>query len=233
MTPSPAQKGATMTLQRVDEPTGTLAEQAYARLLDRLVLLEIAPGEVIREQALAVELGCGRTPLREALKILERDQLIVTYPRRGTFAAPLTLTDLSVISDMRAALDPLASRRGAELRGGDQREALQDLRDQLLELRAADHEKLTPRELIELDLHTHRVLYAAPGEALLEQTLLRLLHLVTRMWCAVLDRVPDVEQHVQEHLDLLDAVLTGEPDRAAELSAEHVRHFEDVLRSNL
>lgn len=211
----------------------SLAEQAYTRLLDRLVLLDIAPGAVIRESELAVEFECGRTPLREALKMLENDQLIVSYPRRGTFATALELTDLSVISDMREALEPLAARRATELRGGTEREGLQRIRQQLVELRNSYEGALTPRDLIRIDLHTHRALYAAAGQRMLEQTLLRLLHLVTRMWCAVLDRVPDMAQHVQEHLELLDAVLDGHSDRAVQLAAQHVRHFEDVLRANL
>ena len=62
------------------------AEAAYRQLRDKLIMLEIRPGEPINDGQLAAELGFGRTPVREAIKRLEVDHLVVSYPRRGTFA---------------------------------------------------------------------------------------------------------------------------------------------------
>lgn len=89
----------------------TLADRAYRVLRDRLVLLDIGPGEPLAESSLADEIGVGRTPLREALKRLEADHLVVTYPRRGTFATAVDLTDLAEISEIRGALVPLSPAR--------------------------------------------------------------------------------------------------------------------------
>jgi DNA-binding GntR family transcriptional regulator len=89
---------------------GSLAEQAYLALRDRLIMLEIAPGEPLQEGRIAEELGVGRTPVREALKHLELDHLVVTYPRRGTFATTVDITALAAITQVRAALEPVAVR---------------------------------------------------------------------------------------------------------------------------
>ena len=91
----------------------SLADLAYDGLRARLVTLEIAPGSPINDETLAAALGVGRTPVREALKRLEQDRLVVTYPRRGTFATRVEITDLAYLSEIRAELEPLAARRAA------------------------------------------------------------------------------------------------------------------------
>ena len=60
--------------------SGSYADQAYERVLDRVVMLDIRPGEPIDDDRLATEFGFGRTPVREALKRLERERLVVAYP---------------------------------------------------------------------------------------------------------------------------------------------------------
>ena len=72
----------------------SLADVAYESIRDRLLVLDIKPGELLNDEALAKSLGVGRTPVREALKRLELDRLVITYPRRGTFATRVDVTDL-------------------------------------------------------------------------------------------------------------------------------------------
>src|SRR3954447_17628529 len=92
----------------------SLAERAYVAIRDQLIMLDIRPSEPIDDDALARSLGVGRTPVREALKRLEGDRLVVSYPRRGTFATGMDISDLGHISDIRAQREPLAARRAAE-----------------------------------------------------------------------------------------------------------------------
>src|SRR5690625_3854325 len=101
-----------------------ISARAYRILRDRLIMLDIQPGEPIMQKQLAEEMGVGRTPLREALKRLESDHLVVTYPRRGTFASQADVTELAHVSEVRQALEPLAARRAAEATGGDMRNQL-------------------------------------------------------------------------------------------------------------
>ena len=89
------------------------AEAAYRQLRDKLIMLEIRPGEPINDGQLAAELGFGRTPVREAIKRLEVDHLVVSYPRRGTFATNVDFTELADVSEIRELLEPLAARRAA------------------------------------------------------------------------------------------------------------------------
>lgn len=205
----------------------SMAESAYRRLRDRLVTLDIAPGEAMNESTLAAELGVGRTPLREAIKRLEADFLVITYPRRGTFASPVDMTELADLTEMRLLLEPMAARKAAVRLDDARRERLQ----QALHL---VHEGIPTgdrRRLIRTDLVVHRAIYAAAGNMQLEETLIRLDNLATRIWCMVLDRIPDIESHVGEHVGMLEAVLGGDAPRAEQLALEHVRHFEAAVRS--
>ena len=72
-----------------------LADRAYDELRDRIVTLRIAPGEPIDEDGVGEELGMGRTPVREAIKRLALENLVTVFPRRGTFASEINITDLA------------------------------------------------------------------------------------------------------------------------------------------
>lgn len=207
----------------------SMAERSYRVLRDRLIMMDIGPGDPINEAALAADLGMGRTPIREALKRLEVDHLVVSYPRRGTFATNVDITELAAISEMRMVLEPLASRKAAENRGGIHRTELERTMQAILSL----DPKGNRRELMEYDLEVHRLIYRATQNHHLEETLVRLDNLATRIWCMVLDRLPDIHGHISEHATLIRLILEGDELEASRLAAEHVVSFEQTVRAVL
>lgn len=226
----------------------SLAKQAYLALRDRLVLLDIAPGEPLQEARLAEELGVGRTPLREALKHLELDHLVVTYPRRGTFATNVDITALAAITQVRAALEPVAVRAASANQDPSARAALEEAASSLATLEAdadssgtgtdsgSDAERAgapDPRRALQVDVDVHRAIYRACGNLYLAETLLRLDNLSTRIWCVAMHRLPGLTSHVTELRELLEAILGGDGDRAAELISHHVAEFESSIRTVL
>lgn len=207
----------------------SLAEQAYLTLRDRLIMLEIKPGEPINDTALAAELGVGRTPVREALKRLEVDHLVVSYPRRGTFATIVDITELADVSEIREQLEPLAARRAARDASPAIRAKLRETADRIESL----SEPLDQRELMRYDITVHRLIYEAAGNPHLTDTLIRYDNLATRIWCLVLDKVPSVAGHVKEHADLLRAIADGDEEAAGRMALEHVTSFETTIRQAL
>ncbi|MGM0931694.1 MAG: GntR family transcriptional regulator [Actinomycetota bacterium] len=207
----------------------SLAEQAYRALRDKLIMLDIRPGAPINDGQLAAQLGFGRTPVREALKKLEIDHLVISYPRRGTFATIVDITELAAVSELRRVLEPLAARKAAEAAGAPMRAELSQL--------AREIEKLDDgpkkHDLMRYDLSVHRAIYRAAGNPYLEDTLIRLDNLATRIWCLVLDKVPSVAGHITEHVELLDSIVDGDADRAAGLALEHITSFEKTIRAVL
>jgi DNA-binding GntR family transcriptional regulator len=216
----------------------SLADLAYERLRDRLLVLDIRPGAPLNDDALARELGVGRTPVREAFKRLEADRLVVAYPRRGTFATTVDMTDLGQISEVRRALEPLAAAGAARRAGPVARAEMTALARTVAALPAPAIEgapggTLTQRELMQHDVAVHRSIYRHCGNAYLEDVLVRHDNLATRIWCLVLDRLPTFAGHVGEHVALLEAIVAGDEDEAARLAREHVTGFEETVRAVL
>jgi DNA-binding GntR family transcriptional regulator len=208
----------------------SLADRAYEGIRDRLVMLDIRPGEPLNDDALALELGAGRTPVREALKRLEGDRLVVAYPRRGTFATAVDITDLAHISEIRAELEPLAAARAARTASDATRSQLAELAVEIGGLDAVVGDR---RDLLRRDVEVHRNIYRAAGNPHLEDILVRQDNLATRIWCLFLDRLPAIAGHVGEHAALLEAIVEGEAEKAGRLALEHVVGFERAVREIL
>lgn len=213
-----------------DSAKRSLADVAYERIRDRLLVLDIKPGDLINDDDLAKDLGVGRTPVREALKRLELDRLVISYPRRGTFATGVEVTDLAFISEIRLQLEPLAASRAARAATEPMRE---QLRGVMRAVESFDMSAAFVVDTLRLDAKVHRGIYAAAGNPHLEDVLIRYDNLATRIWCMVLERLPDLSRHVHEHVDLLRAIIDGDEARAAELARIHVSGFENAVRETL
>jgi DNA-binding GntR family transcriptional regulator len=218
----------TTALSGLEPSPLSLADRAYLALRDRLITLQIRPGEPIDDGQIARELEMGRTPVREALKRLEDDRLVIAYPRRGTFATSVDITDLAHINEIRLQLEPLAARRAAERATAVQRAELREL---IARIEAGDELSGDRTDLMRLDLTVHRAIYRAAGNPHLEDVLIRYHNLATRIFCLFLGRLPNVVDHVNEHAPLLTAIVSGDADRAAELAREHVTGFEAGVRA--
>lgn len=212
----------------LDGTPASLADRAYLALRDRLTTLHIKPGEPIDDGRIARELEVGRTPVREALKRLEDDRLVVSYPRRGTFATIVDITDLAHINEIRVQLEPLAARAAATRANGSQRAEIQQL---LSEFRTIDQLPSDPTDLMRLDITVHRTIYRAAGNPHLEDVLIRYHNLVTRIFCLFVERLPNVAGHINEHSAILQAIIDGDGDKAAELTLKHVTGFEVGVRA--
>jgi DNA-binding GntR family transcriptional regulator len=224
-----------MTPSAVQEPTratpianpSLLSDRAYAALRDRLVTLEIPPGAPIDEDALTRELGVGRTPVREAVRRLVLEGLVIVYPRRGTFASAINITSLSDITEVRAVLEAHAAARAAALADhADVAEA----RALMAELDSLDAGQA---QLIDLDARIHRFVYHCCRNPYLTQDLDRYLNMSLRIWHLTADRLPPLAGRVREHRDLLDAICRQDSDAARKIASEHVVGFAAEMRAAL
>jgi DNA-binding GntR family transcriptional regulator len=206
-----------------------LADRAYAELRDRIVTLAIPPGAPINEDALGRDLEIGRTPVREAIKRLALENLVTVFPRRGTFASEINITDLAQISDVRVLLEGHAAARAAERLTPALRDELQRLIEEIDDCEGSGD----PATLMRLDAEIHRFIYRCSGNVYLQETLERYLNLSLRIWYLVLDRLPHLFDRVHEHRHLLVAVGEGQRDRAREIAEEHVSTFEREIRGVL
>jgi DNA-binding GntR family transcriptional regulator len=198
----------------------SLADKAYHEIRGLIVSLELAPGAVIDERDLIERLGIGRTPVREALRRLAHERLVEVYPRRGMFVTGIDVRQLTRLSEVRAVLEPEAARLAAERATDDDRARLDGL---LGDLDAGGS------ELMQLDERIHRAVYRAAHNDLLEATLEQYYALALRIWMLALERTQDLEEAVEAHRDLLEAIRDGDGERAAQTMRDHVENFEQAM----
>jgi len=198
----------------------SLADKAYHEIRGLIVSLELAPGAVIDERELIERLKIGRTPVREALRRLAHERLVEVYPRRGMFVTGVDVRELARLSEVRELLEPEAARLAAERATDTDREQLARL---LTELDAGGS------ELMDLDERIHRAVYRAAHNDLLEATLEQYYVLALRIWSMALDRSHELEEAVEAHRTLLEAIQAGDGERAADTMRAHVQDFEQAM----
>jgi DNA-binding GntR family transcriptional regulator len=204
------------------------SEEAYARILERIVCLDMPPGSVVNEARLREELKIGRTPIREALQRLARENLVRSIPHRGTFVTDVNITDLARITEVRVVLESHAARLAAEKHTSGDRDAMAEVLELLRRGGVSSQ-----RDLMELDQKIHRLVYRAAHNPFLESTLERYFNLSLRLWFLVLDRQVALRQAVDEHVELLQAVIAGDADLAETIMRRHVIGFEREMRKVL
>jgi DNA-binding GntR family transcriptional regulator len=208
------------------EGARSLSDEAYLRIRDLIVSLELAPGSIVNERELMERLGLGRTPVREALRALAQERLVEVYPRRGIFVSNVDVGDLASLSEVREALESEAARLAAERATDEERAEAASLIEEL-------DRTVGARQLIELDQRIHRHVYRCAHNAFLEKTLNEYYVLTLRIWFLALDRVARLDEAVQEHRELMEAIRDGDPDRADATMRRHVRGFERAIRDVL
>jgi DNA-binding GntR family transcriptional regulator len=207
----------------------SLSDEAYLRIRDLIVSLELRPGSIVNERELMERLGLGRTPVREALRTLAQERLVEVYPRRGIFVAPVDAKDLASLSEVRAALESQAAALAAERATPDERAEADELIADLGRVAGEPDE----RRLIELDQRIHRHVYRAAHNAHLEATLNEYYVLTLRIWFLALDRVARLDDAVREHRELLEAIRDRDAKRAEDAMRRHVLGFERAIRDVL
>jgi DNA-binding GntR family transcriptional regulator len=204
----------------------SLSDQAYYRIRELIVTLELAPGSPVSERELMERLALGRTPIREALQALARERLVEVYPRRGMFVSGVDVRDLAGLSEVRLTLEPRGARLAAERATDADRARITVL------LKELDHVRDKPdeRALIDLDQRIHRHIYECTHNPFLAATLNEYYVLTLRIWFLALDRVTRLEDAVREHRELLRAIRARNAERAEEAMRRHVTGFENAIR---
>ncbi|MEN9506693.1 MAG: hypothetical protein RI958_2619 [Actinomycetota bacterium] len=207
---------ATMTI--------SLSEQAYRSIRRMIVRLDLAPGAVIREDELQTRVGTGRTPVREALQRLVRDQFVVVVPRRGAFVTGIDVSELSLLSDTRRILEPYATRLACARGRPDDWDAMEAAIDAAASS-SAD-------EILDADRACHEIVWSVAGNRFLTDTLDMLYSHSDRLWHMYLADVDHpLSQNLAEHRTILEALRGGDGDSAARLADDHVRAFDDQVRA--
>ncbi len=202
-----------------------LRDVVFNTLRQEILTGQMKPGERLMEIHLANKLGVSRTPIREAIRKLELEGLVIMIPRRGAEVAQITWKNLKDVLEVRRALDVLAIELACDRMTSEKLQELQRACENFAE--ATKTKGL--REIAEADVALHDLIVASTGNNRLIQLV---NNLAEQMYRYRFEYIKDTSQHeklVQEHHDIYLSILNKDKESAARAVRKHIDNQEEAI----
>lgn len=203
-----------------------LRDLVYHSIRSAILKGDLKPGERLMEMHLAQQLGVSRTPIREAIRMLEEEGLTISIPRKGAQVAGLTLKDMEDIFEIRKVLEVFALEKICNQLSP---EAIIKMRFALKVYKEA----MASGEieaLVEKDAEFHAALYEATSNQRLHGFVAQLRDLLDRYRWEVLQRDQNWDKTYEEHKEIVDALEAKDFERAKKASIEHILTTEKIMK---
>ena len=195
-----------------------LRDVVFNTLRQAILRGELKPGERLMEIQLANKLGVSRTPIREAIRKLELEGLVLMIPRKGAEVADISEKSLKDVLEVRRALEELSVKLTCD----------RITKEEIKELsQAAENFKRTLKskyitEIAEADVRFHDVIYTATKNQKLIQLLNNLHEQMYRYRIEYLKNEEVYPKLLKEHREIIDRISGGEKEEAARIVCEHI-----------
>lgn len=209
-----------------------LRDVVFETLRDAIITQRIKPGARLMEIQLADEMGVSRTPVREAIRKLEIEGLVVMVPRKGAYVAGVSMKDIHEVFEVRSALEKLAVTLAAERITDDELDSLerQVLRES--EEEAKKEQMKTNGDLnaiIYIDSSFHDIIYQAAHNQRLVQFISILQEQLQRFRAASLSKPGRSKTALEEHKKIVEALSERNGQLAAKLAQQHIENAENAM----
>lgn len=197
-----------------------LRDVVFHTLREAILRGELKPGERLMELQLAAQLGVSRTPIREAIRMLEQEGLAVTMPRKGAEVAKMTLKGMEDVLEIRAALDELACQLACD-------RITDELLVTLEEKKKAFEASLETKDvkiIADADISFHDVIYDATGNPKLISLLNNLREQIYRYRVEYLKKVEMYPILIKEHDAIYQSLVKRDREEATLAIREHVEN---------
>ena len=203
----------------------SLRGQVFQEIREDILKGKFKDNEELREATLGKELGVSRTPVREALRQLELEGLVHIIPNKGAYVTGITEKDVHDIYMTRSMLEGLCARWAAEHISEEQ---IQEMEEVLL-LTEYHLDRGNAEQLAELDGKFHEVLYDASQSRILRHILSDFHKYVQVARKRSVKKEDRAKKSLEEHREILNALRTGDADRAEELAHIHILNVMENL----
>lgn len=206
-----------------------LRDVVFNTLRQAILKGELKPGERLMEIALANRLGVSRTPVREAIRMLELEGLVIMIPRKGAQVAQITEQDLNDVLEVRLGLEELAVRFACK------RITDEEIKELGLAVREFER-KMTDNDLsalAEADVKVHEIIYNATHNRRLVQIINNIREQMYRYRVEYLKDVESRKTLVKEHYEVWEALKHRDEEKAAEKICVHIRNQQEAIRRSL
>ncbi|MTI82108.1 MAG: GntR family transcriptional regulator [Firmicutes bacterium] len=204
-----------------------LREIVFETLREAIIKGNLNPGERLMEIQLAEEMGVSRTPVREAIRKLELDGLVVMVPRKGAYVAGISMKDIVDVLEVRAALDALAARLAAERITDDELDKLEKSIVSISEV--SDGKNLD--EVVARDTGFHETIYEASRNKKLVQFITHLKEQLQRFRSTSLSIPGRTKEALEEHKQIVEALSERNAELASQLAYQHIENAENSMLS--
>lgn len=204
-----------------------LRDEVLTTLRQALIGGGFTAGERIREVELAARLGVSRGTLREALRHLEQEGLVVTSPHRGTSVINPSDEEIRDIYGLRIALESYAAEQAAQLATPEELDALQAVADDFNALSSTGRASLAPR--LGLDLHFHQLICEAGGNARLLRTWSELCAPIRLLLSGLEVPFMNSDDVVDQHQQIIDALRERNGAAARAILVDHLLESRDRM----
>ena len=210
-------------------PYMPLRDVVFHTLRRAIMQGDLKPGERLMEIKLANRLGVSRTPIREAIRMLELEGLVTMIPRKGAQVAEITEKDLKDVLEVRIGLEELAVKFVCQRINRQQLEELHRAARSFEE--AVRSEDLT--RLAEADVNFHDLIYKATGNERLVQLLNNIREQMYRYRVEYLKDEEIRSSLIQEHNQLWEALKDRDEKKAARITQEHIERQQEYILENI
>ena len=202
-----------------------LREMVYEELKMQILTGAIVPGTRMMEVELAETMGVSRTPIREAIRKLEKEGLVIIRPRRGAYASSISTQDMLEILEVRQNMGGLAAYFAASRMTPDQLDTLKQLSDKYNEAVNAGNTE----DMIEYDTKFHRCIVDSCNNKVLVQMIEQLQEMVLRFRYIYYDTFRRAENMPEEHQAIYDAIACGDEDAARAAADVHIDRLKTLV----
>ena len=198
-----------------------LREIVYEELKREILVGEIAPGTRMMEIELADEMGVSRTPVREAIRKLEKEGLVTIEPRKGAYASDVSIKDMVDVLEVREDLEAMAAQKVNK----DEKQALIEA---TMEYKEAVESERT-EDIIRCDEKFHQLIVNYSGNKTLIQLFSQVQELALRFRYRYYDDFSRYERMPMEHREIEEAILSGDYEKARVAAGEHVKKLKQFV----
>lgn len=202
-----------------------LREIVYEELKLLILTGKISPGMRLMEEELAEDMGVSRTPIREAIRKLEKEGLITIEPRRGAYVSQISTKDMVEILEVRQNMEGLAAELAAQRMSEEDKEKLGNIAKAYEEAVAAGD----MAEMIRCDTAFHHIIVEATQNKILIQMVEQLQEMVLRFRYIYYDNFKRAEQMLSEHQAIYEAIAGGNTEVARESANVHIDRLKSLI----
>ncbi len=206
-----------------------LREVIFNSIREAIILGELKPGERLMEVQLADKMGVSRTPIREAIRKLELEGLVVMVPRKGAYVADLTKKDIIDVLEVRAVLDGLATQLAAERMTDSEQKELNRVFEQF----AGCVEKNNLQGIIKKDIEFHDIIYKASRNEKLLHINNNVQEMIYRFRVIYLKNYNPFKDVSKEHSRIMEAIKERNPVEAQKWAVMHIKNQEYTIIKEL